>query len=582
MNMLRDEQNANYRSVIKNTIEFDPEILKRYVNFMNNPDERTAVDQFGKGDKYLGVCTLMATMPGLPMFGHGQVEGLAERYGMEFRRALWDEQADDTLVGRHEREIFPLLHRRHLFAGVENFLLYDFFTPDGAANEDVFAYSNRVNDERGLVIYHNKYANTAGWIRTAAACLDKATGKLAQRNLGAGLALHRDENHFTIFRDQASGVEFIRDSKALCDQGLYVELGAYQRHVFIDFREGRDDPQHQYAQLCASLNGRGVPSIDEARREVLLQSLHQPFRELVNADTFRRLMNARVTTSRRGDARRRPKGQPPSTALRSAQDGLPQQGILEGIEEKVLRLASEAKRFSGGTGDEIALAKQVRREIEMLLQLPTMRGTPAARRPPPAAKRAGSRAYSAAIKYLQSHHADDAVWATTFAWVFVHALARAQGDGDLTELSRRWIDEWLLGKLIAGALRDFGLSDAQAGQSVAAIKLMTAHQRWHRRRDKRENRAYRLLEAWLEDDETKQFLKVNRHNDILWFNQEAFEALVGWMFVAAVVSLGADEKSTPPAIAKEISAAHDVVKALLKAEKKSQYQVERLLAAAKQ
>ena len=65
MNMLRDEENANYRSVIKNTLEFDPEVLKRYVNFMNNPDERTAVDQFGKGDKYFGVCTLMATLPGL-------------------------------------------------------------------------------------------------------------------------------------------------------------------------------------------------------------------------------------------------------------------------------------------------------------------------------------------------------------------------------------------------------------------------------------------------------------------------------------------------------------------------------------
>ena len=76
MNMLRDEENANYRSVIKNTLEFDPEVLKRYVNFMNNPDERTAVDQFGKGDKYFGVCTLMATLPGLPMFGHGQSRGL--------------------------------------------------------------------------------------------------------------------------------------------------------------------------------------------------------------------------------------------------------------------------------------------------------------------------------------------------------------------------------------------------------------------------------------------------------------------------------------------------------------------------
>jgi len=90
MNMLRDEENGNYRNVIKNTLTFDPEVLKRYVNFMNNPDERTAVDQFGKGDKYFGVCTLMATLPGLPMFGHGQIEGFTERYGMEYRRAYYD------------------------------------------------------------------------------------------------------------------------------------------------------------------------------------------------------------------------------------------------------------------------------------------------------------------------------------------------------------------------------------------------------------------------------------------------------------------------------------------------------------
>src|SRR5437899_6557608 len=118
MNMLRDEENANYRSVIKNTLTFDPEVLKRYVNFMNNPDERTAVDQFGKGDKYFGICTMMVTLPGLPMFGHGQIEGYTERYGMEYRRAYYDEQPDSWLVTRHEREIVPLLHRRNLFAEV--------------------------------------------------------------------------------------------------------------------------------------------------------------------------------------------------------------------------------------------------------------------------------------------------------------------------------------------------------------------------------------------------------------------------------------------------------------------------------
>ncbi len=84
MNMLKNQENQKYRETIKSTLSFDPEILKRFVNFMNNPDEETAITQFGDGDKYFGVCTLLVTMPGLPMFGHGQVEGYREKiwYGI--------------------------------------------------------------------------------------------------------------------------------------------------------------------------------------------------------------------------------------------------------------------------------------------------------------------------------------------------------------------------------------------------------------------------------------------------------------------------------------------------------------------
>ena len=109
MIMMRDEENAKYRSVIKNTLEFDPDIMKRYVNFMSNPDERTAIDQFGKGDKCFGVAVMMATLPGLPMFGHGQIEGFTEKYGMEYRGPAIEENPDPWLVERHDREIAPLL-----------------------------------------------------------------------------------------------------------------------------------------------------------------------------------------------------------------------------------------------------------------------------------------------------------------------------------------------------------------------------------------------------------------------------------------------------------------------------------------
>ena len=143
MNMLRDEENAKYRSYLKKTIEFDPDILKRYVNFMSNPDERTAIDQFGDGDKYFGVATLLATLPGLPMFAHGQIEGYGERYGMEFKQAKMDERPNEGLVARHQREIAPLLKHRRIFAESYNFTMYDFWNEHGAVDENVFAYSNR-------------------------------------------------------------------------------------------------------------------------------------------------------------------------------------------------------------------------------------------------------------------------------------------------------------------------------------------------------------------------------------------------------------------------------------------------------
>ena len=37
MHMLMKEENEKYHQLIKNTLAFNPEILKRYVNFMSNP-----------------------------------------------------------------------------------------------------------------------------------------------------------------------------------------------------------------------------------------------------------------------------------------------------------------------------------------------------------------------------------------------------------------------------------------------------------------------------------------------------------------------------------------------------------------
>jgi len=256
MHMLRDEDNAKYRMAIKNTLEFDPQILKRYVNFMNNPDEKTAAEQYGDGDKYFGVATVLSTLPGLPMFGHGQIEGYREKYGMEFRVPKMDEQPNEGLIAGHDWKIFPLLHRRHLFAGVEQFFLYDLYTPSGSVDENVFAYSNVHNDERGLVLYHNRFADTSGWIKTSAVYLDKGTGDLRQKSLAEALSLPFDG--YVIFKDYVTHLEYIRSCEELWGKGLYVELHAYQHHVFMDWRFMDDE---RWGAVHNALNGAGVESI---------------------------------------------------------------------------------------------------------------------------------------------------------------------------------------------------------------------------------------------------------------------------------------------------------------------------------
>jgi hypothetical protein len=256
-------------------MEFNPEILKRYVNFMNNPDEETAIAQFGRDDKYIGVCILLVTMPGLPMFGHGQIEGFKEKYGMEYRRAYHEEEIDWDLVQRHERIIFPLMKKRYLFSGVDNFLLYDFYAPEGYVNENVYAYSNRVGDEFGLVIYNNKFETARGWIGSSTAYAEKSGAgdkrRLTQKTLGQGLELQNQEDCYCIFKDQINDLEYIRSCREIHEKGLMAELGAFKYHVFLNFRQVQDNVWHHYAQLNSYLNGRGVPSIDDALKEIFLR-----------------------------------------------------------------------------------------------------------------------------------------------------------------------------------------------------------------------------------------------------------------------------------------------------------------------
>ena len=271
MNMLKMEDNAKYRQTVKNVLEFSPEVLKRFVNFMNNPDEKTAVEQFGRGDKYFGCLLLLVTMPGLPMLGHGQIEGFSEKYGMEYRKAYWDEQIDHDMVRRHEQEIFPLMRRRHLFSGSENFALFDFRSDGGWVDENVFAFTNRHGAEKALIIFNNSYESSAGTLQMSSAInIGSAENPhLEQKSLTESLGIDANPGLWYIMRDHIDGLEYLRSGVELATRGFHTHLNGYQYRALVDFR-AVTDTDGLWGQLADHLAGRGAPDLVMARRRLVV------------------------------------------------------------------------------------------------------------------------------------------------------------------------------------------------------------------------------------------------------------------------------------------------------------------------
>jgi len=505
MNMLRDEENAKYRMVIKNTLEFDPEVLRRFVNFMNNPDERTAVDQFGKGNKYFGVCTLMVTMPGLPMFGHGQIEGFAEKYGMEYRRAYWSEEPDTYLIERHNREIFPLLHKRYLFAGVEHFLLYDFFTGEGIVNENVFAYSNGFGDERVLVAYNNKNNTTRGWIKVSAAYSDKKVEeekrRLIQKTIAEGLHLTTDKEYFVIFRDLVTNLEYIRYTKELQEKGLYLELGPYQYHVFYFIGQIHDNEWHHYKRLTEYLHGRGVPHIEEALTEMLLQPLHHAFRQLVNVEMLQNVTHTWMVSEE------------------NKPDILPH-NLADSIEQTVLELLQALQAYKHTSADIHHIRKEIRTTLAAIAHVLSFHVT-------------DDESLERPIRDLQRYLKEDSTRLyALFGWLCVHALGRVAGsDVDADKISYAFIHELSLGTILNQVLQESGCSEKILPELVQIITIATRYQSWMIQ----ENAMDVFVESMVKDKEFQEFLLVNRYENILWFSKERFEQCVWWLFIVGTV-----------------------------------------------
>jgi hypothetical protein len=498
----------------------------------------------------------MATLPGLPMFGHGQIEGFTERYGMEYRRAYYEERPDQWLVARHEREISPLLHRRGLFAEVREFLLYDFFTDDGWVNEDVYAYSNKLGDDRALVVYHNRYASTRGWIRMSVGYAEKTGGgkHIRQRSLAEGLGFSGDGNALVGYRDCFSGLEFLQRGRDLAEKGLRVELNAYECHVLLDWREWRDDGTRPWGELCNMLAGHGVSSVEDALRELELKPVHEAVRELLDPALLEGLAELAAGVVHPNPGRE----------------------VLEKLEERTIALLQRARRYamSAGAkaagievpdwdGEEYDAVRGFRERLEAALRLPGLEAQ---------FSTAWSREACAVLPCATATESiERTIWAPVVAWCALEALARSQDPEDPEAAATALFDKLRLRQPIADAFAAAGMEGDERWRAAARLRAAFAHAAWAPGAEPVSIRSAALF-SWLHDPDVAWLIGAHEYQGQRYFVKEPYERLLWWMALRALLDIAGQEHPSE----ERIRIVEHEVEARMNAAERAGYQVDAL------
>ena len=524
MHMMMKEENSKYRDLISNTLEFEPEILKRYVNFMSNPDEETAIRQFGTDDKYFGVCTLMVTLPGLPMFAHGQIEGYTEKYGMEYQRAYYNEVPDQWLVDRHKREIFPLMKKRYLFSQVANFWLFDFIDGYGTINENVFAYTNMEHGEHALVFYNNKYESTSGKISVSSPKLMSNYGGskgIETRTISEVLAINPAAKHFYLFREHISNLEFIKTGGDIAHNGFQMELGAFKLVVFLDWREVYDE-SGEWEKLAWRLGNRGVPDINRALKEMKLEPVHKAFELMFNEDSIDGFIKTCVLEDEK----------------------IREEDRISFIDEKYSYLLTNVKEHFNLDADIPPIIGKFEEQIVAVRKLNRMLDDEFNHKKNSAYK---SLHHSVQISRDTNYHDNSIIF---MLWLIVENMRELFPEAG-TVNKNNYAEIMLLGSPIRNILKKLGRGEYELLGEISLLNLI------HEGLDDlykifdpgeedilltddaedltgpKERRLLKLLSK----EETKIFLGVNQYEGMLYYSKEKFEELVDWIFTITSLRL---------------------------------------------
>jgi hypothetical protein len=412
--------------------------------------------------------------------------------------------------------------------------------------ENVFAYSNGVGfgetvEERGMVFYNNAYQSASGWItHSLQSMVKEADGSkhLANRSVAEALGLKGYGDEYCLFREQRSGLWFIRSGRDICDRGLFVSLQGYECQVLLDFKNVYDsaDGTGKWAALCKELGGRGVPDIDQALWDVFLRDLYAAFEEAASPAFFKDIADYTGQTGiKRGRRAQAKRGEKKKVLKLST--------ILQEHKAAVMGYYQVLDAFlRGNYGAQSILNSPGARGPKRQKDTWLVRGWNSFYRRVLALEPVLKEGVYARLRFIMGRSTDAVPLLA--GWALLAAFADAAGKRTKPENVGRLITTWRFDRRLAGILSLQGHGDFAAlhQKVLVLLDLMQLTPGEEHGDDGGEQspkeRAAEVVETLAASPSAPVTLGVNTFEGVRWFNKERTECAIHWASIAAVLYAG--------------------------------------------
>jgi glycosidase len=188
-------------------LQAEMEYQKKSVRFIENHDEPRAASSFGK-QKSMAAAAIISTIPGVRFYYDGQFEGKKIKLPVQLGREP-EENGSKTLNNFYNK-LLNATNDEIFDKGEWKYLETTPAHPDDHTFENLFAWQWKLENELRIVVIN--YSDAA-----------------ARCRLKFNLNSEKDQINFT---DLMSNKKYNRSVEDILEPGMFIELGAYQCHIF--------------------------------------------------------------------------------------------------------------------------------------------------------------------------------------------------------------------------------------------------------------------------------------------------------------------------------------------------------------